>query len=69
MDQETTKLNFDDSSMIINWDPKKSKGLIQLPKTATLQEVIELINDCNFNINGDKELIKKWLKYMPNDQL
>ena len=60
------KINFDDISMNVNYDPKKAEGLIQIPKNATLQEVIELINDINLNISQDDELAKKWNKWMPN---
>ena len=52
--------------MIVNWDPKKAEGLIQIPEDATLKEVIELINDINLNISNDEELAKKWSKWMPN---
>ena len=52
--------------MVLNWDPKKATGLVQFPKDTKLETIIDFLNDCNMNINGDKKLEEKWKDYMPN---
>ena len=51
------------------YEPKKSEGLIKIPEHATLRMIIEFMNDCNFNISGDKELEAKWKHWMPNAKM
>ena len=61
------KIRFENNDgLTIDFDPKKQTGLIQLSKDATLNDVIELMNDLNLVITGDEDLKKKWSKWMPN---
>ncbi len=64
--EEYYDLTINMSELSVIYDLKKSVGLIQIPKSATLQEVIEFINDINFTISEDDELFEKWKKWMPN---
>lgn len=64
--EDITELNIDESSINLNYDPKKMTGLVQFPKDTKLETIIDFLNDCNMNINGDKQLEEKWKDYMPN---
>lgn len=57
------KITLNDTT---EFKPKKAKGLIQIPKLATLKMVIELLNDINITVVNDGDLDKKWKHWMPN---
>ena len=66
METAANDLIYKGNTLTIDFDPKKQKGLIQLPESASLKTVIELLNDCNLSISGDEKLNEKWKDMMPN---